>query len=225
MVIHVTVLSTPLYVLEHYFDTHSRVIGLLAAGLLVVAAAAGVALALLRKVARAKAGAISARVDQPGADTEPLRTHLYRKLPIAFPVARQMRARKTLLWLLPIDVAAGGLASWIVRSSTSVSIGVAVIAAAAVVVALPLYFLPVIIAYLRPAPDRASVAIVGILLGWTYAGWVVALAMAVRDRQPAIVVMTERANAHAREPADSNPLFREGGPAVRGQDSPARTRA
>jgi hypothetical protein len=224
-VVHVTVLSTPLYVLEHYFDVHNVVIGLLAAGLLAVAAVLGVALALLRKVAGARAGATSARVGHSEADTEPLRTHLYRRLPIAFPVARLTQAWKTLLWLLPIDIAAGGLAIWIVRSSASVSIGVAVISAAAVVVALPVYFLPVIIAYLRPAPDRASVAIVGIFLGWTYVGWVVALAMAVRDRQPAIVVMTERGHAHARKHANSNPLLREGGSAVRGQDSPARTRA
>jgi hypothetical protein len=225
VVIHLTVLSTPLYVLEHYFDSHDRVIGLLAAGLLVVAAAVGVALALLRKVGSAGAGAASARVGHSEADTEPLRTHLYRKLPIAFPAVRQTQAWRTLLWLLPIDVAAGGLAIWIVRSSISASIGVAVIVGAAVILALPLYFLPVIIAYLRPAPDRVSVAIVSIFLGWTYVGWVVALAMAVRDRQPAIVVMTERGHARARKHANTNPLLREGGPAVRGQDSPARTRA
>jgi hypothetical protein len=48
-----------------------------------------------------------------------------------------------------------------------------------------LYLLPLIIAAARRAPDLAAVALLDILLGWTFAGWVVALVLALRPDQPA----------------------------------------
>jgi hypothetical protein len=48
-----------------------------------------------------------------------------------------------------------------------------------------LYLLPVLLAWARHVPDIGSVAVINILLGWTLAGWVVALALALRsDVQP-----------------------------------------
>jgi len=48
-----------------------------------------------------------------------------------------------------------------------------------------LYLLPVLIGLIRRVPDIAALAAVNIALGWTLAGWVVALAMAVRSAPPA----------------------------------------
>lgn len=43
------------------------------------------------------------------------------------------------------------------------------------------YLLPTLIGWARHVPNLGSVAVVNILLGWTLAGWVVALAMATRS--------------------------------------------
>ena len=48
------------------------------------------------------------------------------------------------------------------------------------------YLLPVLIGAARRVPDLGSVAVVNILLGWTLAGWVIALAMALRSARPAV---------------------------------------
>lgn len=48
------------------------------------------------------------------------------------------------------------------------------------IVLLSLYFLPSIVAVLRKAPDTGSVIVLNLLLGWTFLGWVVSLAMAAR---------------------------------------------
>jgi Superinfection immunity protein len=47
-----------------------------------------------------------------------------------------------------------------------------------------LYLLPVIIGTARRAPDMGSVAVINILLGWTLAGWAIALALALRSPAP-----------------------------------------
>jgi Superinfection immunity protein len=44
-----------------------------------------------------------------------------------------------------------------------------------------LYLLPVLLAWARHVPDIGSIAVINILLGWTLAGWVVALALALRS--------------------------------------------
>ncbi|MDS1116379.1 superinfection immunity protein [Gordonia westfalica] len=47
-----------------------------------------------------------------------------------------------------------------------------------------LYLLPSIVAELRKAPNKGSIIVINVLLGWTIIGWVVALAMAARDVPP-----------------------------------------
>jgi hypothetical protein len=42
-----------------------------------------------------------------------------------------------------------------------------------------LYFLPMAVAFLRSHPNAASIMVINIFLGWTFLGWVAALAMAV----------------------------------------------
>ena len=45
-----------------------------------------------------------------------------------------------------------------------------------------LYFLPTIVAVSRSVPNVGSVAVINVFLGWTFVGWVVALAMAARSK-------------------------------------------
>jgi Superinfection immunity protein len=47
-----------------------------------------------------------------------------------------------------------------------------------------LYFLPTIVATSRGVTNQGSVIVVNLFLGWTFIGWVVALAMAFRSVQP-----------------------------------------
>ena len=47
---------------------------------------------------------------------------------------------------------------------------------------IALYVLPFGIGLVRRVPNLTSLFVVNVLLGWTFVGWVVALAMAVRDR-------------------------------------------
>ena len=49
-------------------------------------------------------------------------------------------------------------------------------------VAALLYFVPTIVAATRHVPNTGSVFVINLLLGWSFIGWVVALAMAVRSR-------------------------------------------
>lgn len=55
-----------------------------------------------------------------------------------------------------------------------------------------LYLLPLLIGLLRRVPDIGPLAAVNVLLGWTLAGWAVALAMALRSQpvvQPPVQVV------------------------------------
>ena len=57
------------------------------------------------------------------------------------------------------------------------AIKVAVITLAAFVI----YLLPTFVGVRRGAPNMGSVGVINLFLGWTVVGWVVALAMALRD--------------------------------------------
>ena len=43
------------------------------------------------------------------------------------------------------------------------------------------YWIPTIVALIRDVPNKASVVIINLFVGWTLVGWVVALAMAARS--------------------------------------------
>jgi hypothetical protein len=43
-----------------------------------------------------------------------------------------------------------------------------------------LYFVPTIVAVVRKVPNTGSIIVIDLFLGWTFIGWVVALAMACR---------------------------------------------
>jgi Zn-dependent protease with chaperone function len=48
---------------------------------------------------------------------------------------------------------------------------------------LALYMLPTLIAAGRKVPNVGSILVINLFLGWTFIGWVVALAMAARSVQ------------------------------------------
>jgi T4 superinfection immunity protein len=50
----------------------------------------------------------------------------------------------------------------------------------ALLVTLALYFVPSIVAVARKVTNQGSVIVINVFLGWTFIGWVVALAMACR---------------------------------------------
>jgi hypothetical protein len=52
--------------------------------------------------------------------------------------------------------------------------------------ALALYLLPVLVGAARHVPDLAAVAVVNIFAGWTVAGWLIALVLALRSAPPAV---------------------------------------
>lgn len=58
--------------------------------------------------------------------------------------------------------------------------GGAAAALVVVIVGIGLYFLPTIIAVTRKVTNQGSVLVINLFLGWTFVGWVVALAMACR---------------------------------------------
>jgi hypothetical protein len=51
-----------------------------------------------------------------------------------------------------------------------------------------IYFIPTIVAYGRKVANAGSVLVVNLFLGWTFIGWIVALAMAVRTNPTPMVV-------------------------------------
>ncbi len=53
-----------------------------------------------------------------------------------------------------------------------------------IILAVSLYLAPTIVALVRHIPNKWSVVVINVLLGWTFIGWVVALAMAARDTNP-----------------------------------------
>lgn len=54
---------------------------------------------------------------------------------------------------------------------------------ALVVVMFALYWIPAIVAFARHHHNRGSILVINMLLGWTFIGWVVALAMSVGNVQ------------------------------------------
>jgi hypothetical protein len=60
-----------------------------------------------------------------------------------------------------------------------------VIHSSAFFVVLVLYFLPSVVAVARKITHQGSVVVINVFLGWTFVGWVVALAMACRTNRVA----------------------------------------
>jgi Superinfection immunity protein len=103
--------------------------------------------------------------------------------------------RKAWLGWLAVDIGVGVLALSIVRGTTSKPPAFAIAAAAVAVVVVPVYFLPAFVAHVRRVPDFTSVAVINGILGWTFFGWVAALALALRDRRPETAVTSRAGGA------------------------------
>jgi hypothetical protein len=68
------------------------------------------------------------------------------------------------------------------------------------------YAVPSVVAGIRHVPDFGSVLVINVLLGWTFIGWVVALAMAMRSTQrPPVQIVTHQA-VYGPPPADPRNL-------------------
>jgi hypothetical protein len=217
-VVRVRIQATPLYYLESGFDADGRLVLLALAGLVAASAVAAAVLGL-RKAGRSKV------VSPPSADTSRALTEPLRIGADPLPGTRPPAGRSALPWLAPVDIAAGGLVCLLVNAAAAKSAAFAIVAGAAVTCALPLYALPLIIAYLRGAPDRASVAVINVLLGWTYLGWVAALALAVRDRWPDSVAGGRPPGSLAARVPLQAPQPRIGGPSGKEQDGHGRNRS
>ncbi len=68
--------------------------------------------------------------------------------------------------------------------SAGASGGAALLIVLLVLLGAAAYFVPTIVASLRKVPNLGSVIVVNLLLGWTFVGWVVAMAMACRSQLP-----------------------------------------
>ena len=76
-----------------------------------------------------------------------------------------------------------------------------------------MYLLPVLIGWARHVPDLGAVAVINLLLGWTLAGWVVALALALRSVQPGgPVIQLVQTFPHSLPPAAELPPAGWAGP-------------
>lgn len=61
------------------------------------------------------------------------------------------------------------------------TLGMTTDAAGAMILIVALYFLPLFVAINRKVRNVGSIAVINVFLGWTFVGWVVALAMAARS--------------------------------------------
>jgi Superinfection immunity protein len=59
-----------------------------------------------------------------------------------------------------------------------------------------LYFLPTIIAFIWKPANIGVIVIINVLLGWTFVGWVVSLALAFTDRREPVQVNVIGPSAH-----------------------------
>ncbi|HTA97660.1 MAG TPA: superinfection immunity protein [Solirubrobacteraceae bacterium] len=62
----------------------------------------------------------------------------------------------------------------------SASGGGAAVALLVIIVGIGLYFLPTMVAVSRKVTNQGSIFVINFFLGWSFIGWVVALAMACR---------------------------------------------
>lgn len=71
-----------------------------------------------------------------------------------------------------------------------------------ILLAIGVYFLPVIFGTIRSVPNIGSVFVINLFLGWTFIGWVVALAMAARSQPTVQQVMVAQHQGAVAQPSD-----------------------
>ncbi len=53
-------------------------------------------------------------------------------------------------------------------------------------IGLGIYFIPTIVGFVRGVPNRGALLAVNAFLGWTFIGWIAAMAMALRPPAPGV---------------------------------------
>jgi hypothetical protein len=69
-----------------------------------------------------------------------------------------------------------------------------------IIIGIAAYWVPTIVATIRKVPNRGSVIVVNLFLGWTLVGWVVALAMAARSQVVPVTMMAPPAAGWRADP-------------------------
>ncbi len=69
-------------------------------------------------------------------------------------------------------------------TDTGSTVGSVIAGVLILIFSLVLYFIPAFVATARDLPNQGSIWVINIFLGWTFIGWVVALAMAVAGNRP-----------------------------------------
>ena len=82
------------------------------------------------------------------------------------------------IWL---TILLGAVLVWAITAGEGDAAGGALLSVIWLVVVVLLYFLPTIIASKRRVPNQGTVFVVNFFLGWTFIGWIVALAQAMKD--------------------------------------------
>jgi hypothetical protein len=118
-------------------------------------------------------------------------------------------------------------AVWNVKGAPVIShiISVIVISALAMA-AVVLYLLPSLVGWARHLPSIAVIAVINVFLGWTFVGWVLALALALRPVYPAGPVVQVVQNPPPLPPgpvADAGWAGPPGPPPPRGGPAPPLT--
>lgn len=105
-----------------------------------------------------------------------------------------MTSGKVMGWIL--GIAAGSLAILAV-SDGAVALGVAALIGLGIA-GLGLYLFPAIVANMREHPNRTSITVLNVLLGWTLVGWVVSMVWAVS-------AIAEPSDSTKEQPATTDP--------------------
>ncbi len=61
---------------------------------------------------------------------------------------------------------------------------------------LAFYFLPSIIGFKKNQPNKVSILLLNLFLGWSFIGWVVSLVWAVKKEQPVQVINNNNFTPH-----------------------------
>jgi len=116
------------------------------------------------------------------------------QIPDALPVESPKKRKPFPVWVLPVCIPIGilGVAQMIAAAGgLPEDVPVVIIARLAWVVLLLMlaaaYFVPILVAISRGHPNAAPIAVLNVLLGWTFLGWVAALVWSLTaiERRPA----------------------------------------
>lgn len=80
-----------------------------------------------------------------------------------------------------------------------------------VIIIIVLYFVPTITAYENKKKNKQSILVINTFLGWTFIGWIVALAMAVGKDSEKTVIMQQNEQVSATKELERLASLKEKG--------------